>query len=44
VTEDEIAIDDPRAPDVQRLLATHLSFARGQTPPEDAHALDVDGL
>jgi putative acetyltransferase len=41
---DEIAIDDPRAPDVRQLLGTHLVFARGQTPPEDAHALDVDGL
>ncbi len=29
---------------MRRLLATHLAFARGQTPPEDAHALDVDGL
>lgn len=40
----EIAIDDPRAPDVRSLLATHLTFARAPTPPEDAHALDVDGL
>lgn len=41
---DEIAIDDPRAPDVRCLLTTHVTFARGQTVPEDAHALDVDGL
>ena len=41
---EEIAIDDPAAPDVRRLLATHLDFARAPTPPEDAHALDVDGL
>jgi putative acetyltransferase len=40
----EITIDDPRAPDVRRLLTTHLAFARAPTPPEDAHALDVDGL
>src|ERR1700744_281177 len=40
----EISVDDPGAPDVRRLLATHLAFARGVTPPEDAHALDVDGL
>jgi putative acetyltransferase len=40
----EISIDDPAAPDVSRLLATHLAFARAPTPPEDAHALDVDGL
>jgi putative acetyltransferase len=41
---DEISIDDPAAPDVSQLLATHLEFARAPTPPEDAHALDVDGL
>lgn len=40
----EISIDDPRAPDVRRLLTVHLAFARGQTPPEDAHALDVEDL
>ncbi|HJS97294.1 MAG TPA: GNAT family N-acetyltransferase [Solirubrobacteraceae bacterium] len=40
----EIAIDDPRAPDVRQLLATHLTFAHAPTPPEDRHALDVDGL
>lgn len=40
----EIAVDDPRAPDVRRLLEAHLAFARGQTPPEDAHAMDVDEL
>lgn len=44
MSDGEIAIDDPRAPDVRRLLATHLTFARAPTPPEDAHALDVDGL
>lgn len=42
--EGAIAIDDPRADDVRALLERHLEFARGQTPPEDAHALDVDGL
>jgi putative acetyltransferase len=41
---DEISIDDPRAPDVRQLLATHLAFAHAPTPPEDRHALDVDGL
>jgi putative acetyltransferase len=40
----EISVDDPGAPDVRMLLATHLAFARAPTPPEDAHALDVDGL
>ena len=44
MTEGEIAIDDPDAPDVRRLLAVHLTFARAPTPPEDAHALDADGL
>jgi putative acetyltransferase len=44
VHDGDISIDNPRAPDVRRLLEVHLTFARGQTPPEDAHALDVDGL
>jgi putative acetyltransferase len=39
-----ISTDDPRAEDVRELLARHLSFARRHTPPEDVHALDVDGL
>jgi len=44
VAEGKIVIDDPRAPDVRRLLEAHLAFARGQTPPEDAHAMDADEL
>jgi putative acetyltransferase len=44
VAEGEISIDDPSVPDVRRLLTIHLTFARGQTPPEDAHALDVEDL
>jgi putative acetyltransferase len=44
MARDEISVDDPGAPDVRLLLATHLEFARAPTPPEDAHALDVDGL
>jgi putative acetyltransferase len=39
-----ISVDDPRAPDVRALLERHLAFARAPTPPEDAHALDPDGL
>lgn len=39
-----IAIDDPRAQDVQALLKVHLEFARKVTPPEDVHALDIEGL
>jgi putative acetyltransferase len=40
----EISIDDPRADDVRELLGRHVTWAHGQTVPEDAHALDVDGL
>ena len=40
----EISIDDPRAEDVLELLERHLVFSRANTPPEDVHALDVDGL
>jgi putative acetyltransferase len=39
-----IAVDDPRADDVQALLERHLAFARSHTPPQDVHALDVVGL
>jgi putative acetyltransferase len=44
VPEGEIAVDDPRAPDVLALLGHHLAFANCHSPPEDVHALDVDGL
>jgi len=40
----EISIDDPRADDVRSLLTRHLAFAHSLSPPEDVHALDVDGL
>ena len=39
-----IAVDDPRAEDVRALLEAHLAFAREVTPPEDVHALDIEGL
>ena len=39
-----IEVDDPQRDDVRALLEQHLSFARGTTPPEDVHALDLDGL
>ena len=42
--EDEIAVDDPRAEDVRELLERHLAFAHANTPPEDIHALGLDGL
>jgi putative acetyltransferase len=44
VVEGEIAVDDPRAEDVRRLLEQHLAFGRAHSPPEDCHALDVEGL
>ena len=36
--------DDPTSPEVQALLARHLEFAHATSPPEDVHALDVNGL
>jgi putative acetyltransferase len=39
-----IALDDPQADDVRALLAVHLGWAHTTSPPEDVHALDVDGL
>lgn len=39
-----ISADDPLAEDVRGLLRRHLEFARSNTPPEDVHALDIDGL
>lgn len=44
MAEGVIAIDDPRAADVRELLGRHLTFARTHTPPEDVHALDLNGL
>ncbi len=44
VPEGEIASDDPRAEDVRRLLGIHLAFAHSHSPPEDVHALAVEGL
>jgi putative acetyltransferase len=39
-----IEVDDPRRDDVRALLERHLSFAKAVTPPEDVHALELDGL
>jgi putative acetyltransferase len=39
-----IAIDDPRAGDVRALLDRHLWFNTEHSPPQDVHALDIDGL
>jgi putative acetyltransferase len=44
VPDGEISIDDPRAKDFRELLERHLEFAHLHTPPEDIHALDLDGL
>jgi putative acetyltransferase len=44
VPEGEISIDDPRAEDVRALLERHLAFAKANTPPDDVHALEADGL
>ena len=40
----QIAVDDPRAPDVRALVRRHLEFALGQTPREHSFALGVTGL
>jgi putative acetyltransferase len=39
-----IGPEDPRTADVVELLRRHLAFAGEHSPPEDVHALDVDGL
>jgi putative acetyltransferase len=39
-----IAVDDPRAEDVRTLLERHVTWAHGQTVPEDAHAMGADDL
>jgi putative acetyltransferase len=39
-----IEIDDPRADDVRALLERHLAFADEHTPPQDVHALHLNGL
>lgn len=40
----KIEVDDPRADDVMALIARHLAFTTATSPPEDMHALGVDGL
>jgi len=39
-----VGVDDPQSPDVCALLQAHLDFANEHSPPEDVHALDVNGL
>jgi putative acetyltransferase len=43
-TELAVAVDDPRAEDVQALLRAHHDFVNALSPPEDVHALDLEGL
>ncbi|MFZ1926074.1 MAG: GNAT family N-acetyltransferase [Solirubrobacteraceae bacterium] len=40
----DIAIADPRLDDVRQLVEHHLKFGRSHSPPQDAHALEVDSL
>ena len=44
MSEGTISEDDPRADDVRDLLERHLDLMHEQSPPEDIHALDLDGL
>lgn len=39
-----ISVEDPRGIDVRELLVAHLAFTGFHSPPEDMHALDLDGL
>ena len=39
-----VSVDDPCADDVRELLRAHLAFTSAQSPPEDCHALGLDGL
>jgi putative acetyltransferase len=39
-----VAIADPTLDDVRGLVEHHLKFGRLHSPPQDAHALEVDGL
>ena len=36
--------EDPRTADVSALLERHLAFCNTHSPPEDVHALDIEGL
>jgi len=40
----QVTREDPRREDVVGLLEEHLRLMRSQSPPEDVHALDLDGL
>ncbi|HEY3827944.1 MAG TPA: GNAT family N-acetyltransferase [Solirubrobacteraceae bacterium] len=40
----DIVVADPRIDDVRQLVEHHLRFGRLHSPPQDAHALEVDAL
>ena len=40
----DIAIADPGLDDVRQLVEHHLKFGRSHSPPQDAHALEIDSL
>lgn len=40
----DVGVDNPRAEDVRALMAIHLGFSLGVTPPEYSFALDSDEL
>jgi len=44
VGDDQIRVDDPRAPDICELLDRHLAHMRSLSPPANVFALDVGGL
>jgi putative acetyltransferase len=44
ISAGEIAIDDPRRPDVRALIERHVAFGRETTPPEHSFTLDVSAL
>lgn len=44
VLDGEISVDDPRVDDIRALLDRHLAFCNLHSPPEDVHALDIEGL
>jgi putative acetyltransferase len=39
-----ISVEDPSGIDVRELLVAHLAFTEFHSPPEDMHALDLEGL
>lgn len=44
MNELDIAIAEPTIDDVRALAEHHLKFGRSHSPPQDVHALEVDGL